>query len=54
MITASTTAATMTPTCSTMPTAVMTESIENTMSSRMICTITARNVGRTRASVSAS
>jgi len=42
--TASTMAAIITPTCRTMPTAVITESSENTISSRAICTMTCPNV----------
>ena len=48
MPTARTTAATMIETSSAMPTAVITESSENTMSSTMICTMTAANDGATR------
>ena len=45
MATATTTAATMIERSSAMPTAVITESSENTMSSTMICAITAANDG---------
>ena len=54
MPTASTTATTITASDSAMPTAVITESSENTMSSSMICTITAPNDGATRADRSPS
>ena len=47
MPTETTTAAIITGTLSTMPTAVMIESSENTMSMMMICRITAPNVART-------
>ena len=47
--TAITTAATITDRSSAMPTAVITESSEKTMSSSMICVITAASVGATRA-----
>ena len=49
MPTAMTTAATMIDRSSAMPTAVITESSEKTMSSSMICRITAANDGATRA-----
>ena len=49
MATARTTAATMIARSSAMPTAVITESSENTMSSSMICTMTAPNDGAARA-----
>jgi hypothetical protein len=45
-MTAMTTAAIMIDTCSTMPTAVITESSENTISSSRICTMTLVNDGR--------
>ena len=47
--TATTTATIITATSSAMPTAVITESSENTMSSSMICPMTAANDGATRA-----
>ena len=49
MPTAMTTAAIMTDRSSAMPTAVITESSENTMSSSMICPTTAASDGATRA-----
>ena len=54
MPTANTTAITITVSDSAMPTAVITESSEKTMSSTMICRITALNDGATRADRSPS